>query len=205
MSAVPETITYTDADMNAQNVPREKVPVDHWARYVIARTKKTVSEKKGTLGLRLTLNPLTEDGEVDTGIQEFHTLWMPFANPNKPGHTAPRTRKMMYNFLKSIEPDFRPYPTKDADGNWVMDGQILEEDQRKEVFDTAHRQVMDKVQNLWNNADEVLQNELIWAKKQMGEGNEIYKAREELNFFQADPPRGDEEKIFYAKSGAVSF
>lgn len=108
-------ILYSNADL--ERALTRKVLREGWYKAVVTNaSEKQASSAKGTLFTELTLNLMDAQGSP-TKFTVKHRLWMPFANPEVAGHTAPNTIGICASYLQATSPKAYPQlPYKDGMG-----------------------------------------------------------------------------------------
>lgn len=158
---IPETIELTDSDYAAQN--KFRVLKEGWFRFEVAGVKKTVSSKKGTFGLKIRCNPLDEEG-IPQKVSCFKDLWLPVANPNVPGHKAPRTLGFVQELSLALDPNFPRYPRKTGHGTYeTQDGQEVDLAKKKEVAAEIDRMCGANVEKWWEDPT-TLQDKVFYGQ-----------------------------------------
>lgn len=162
-----ESISFTDSEIKEGNKRKQLAPQGEKMRipFLITEASRTVSEKKGSYMITMTMAPLRdpEDAASKGSPTARNSLILPKRNPKVPGHVAPNTLGMCNAFLHAAFPDEVPrYPQKVGAGYQYRGEDIAKDEYEACAFD-AGKITGQKLSELWDEPTK-LQGIMVWAR-----------------------------------------
>lgn len=153
---LPDTIDFTNSDVD-RDVAQKKLKPATCYQFKVGEAEKGASKNKGTLFLKMRVNPLDIEGNT-RGPSTYYTIWLPFENKNVAGHQAPNTLWACHSFLSATYPkEYPTYPTVQADGSWITaDGQVVDKNLATSIKKEIAAKVRTRFQQYWQNPEELV-------------------------------------------------
>lgn len=152
------TISFSDQDVADAVIPDKLA--EGWYLFVYKSAEASVHEKNGHLVINTTARPLEDptDSASVSSLSIRDNIFLPFRNPDVPGHKRPNTLGLCQARLIAIDHSF-PIPPRKIKGKqaFEFDGQEIDSAQADAERIKIGRRVMERLTDLWETPEELLE------------------------------------------------